>query len=196
MKYEDLKDLKTGDKVIARVAEMDKKNHYWTVKLDGAGTDGWIENEAVIAVYHEPVKIKMTAEEKKEFDKLLKRHSGADLDDLLDAIWEYETYSNLHKRLFRNAKGIIDQKKQFEFVRALENPELIEVEKKKYYVHLIPDKPRTYLGYERIFKTYFIGSKDKETHNIQRKFTKDEIKNFDLSFEIKPEALEEVEEDE
>jgi hypothetical protein len=198
MKYEDLKDLKTGDKVVVRVGETNKVNRYWTVQLDGIGIDGWIENEAVIAVCNEPAKIKMTVEEKKEFDKLLKRHPGADLNDLLDAIYDYsKTYSALHKRLFGNTNGIVDRKKQFEFARALENPDLIEVVKpKKYYVHLISDKPRTYLGYERIFKTYFIGSKDKETHNIQRKFTKDEIKNFDLSFEIKPEALEEVEEDE
>jgi hypothetical protein len=206
MKYEDIKKAKVGDKVVVigtvkNIDALDGSYHY-RVELPNecGGTTKSLRSNDILAKLSDFTdrKVKFTEAEKKEFDKLLKRHPAADLNDLLDAIWEYpEFYTNLHKRLFGNTNGIVDRKNQFEFARALENSDLVEVEKpKKYYVHLIPDKPRTYLGYERIFETYFIGSKDKETHNIQREFTKDEIKNFDLSFEIKPEALEEVPEDE
>lgn len=196
MKYE------KGDKVVVEITEVDEKDKELTY---GVGNPTWIRSKYILGKledFTESKKIKFSEAEKKEFDKLLKVYSAADLNDLLDTIYDYSktysaTYSALHKRLFENAKVTIDRKRQFEFARALENPNLIEVIKpKRYYVHLILDKPRTYLGYERTFKTYFISGKDKETHNSQMKFTKDEIKNFDLSFEIKPEVLEEAEEDE
>ena len=70
-----------------------------------------------------------------------------------------------------------------------------KVEKlKKYYVHLIPNNSDAYLNYDPYFKDYLIGSKNK--HILQTKFNKKEIKKFDLPFEIKPEALKEVPEDE
>jgi hypothetical protein len=199
MKYEDLKDLKSGDKVIVRVAEIDKRNNYWTVRLVGMGTDGWIENEAVIAVYHEPAKIKMTVEEKKEFDKLLKNinNSNSDFADILNVIWNNDgDYHNLRRRLFVNASLIVDRKKQFEFARALENPELVEVEKsKKYYVRLFTGE-RGYLNKDLEDNHYILGGKDQNSY-YQTQFTKDEIAKIPQdAFKITDKALEEVEKDE
>lgn len=136
MKYE------KGDKVVVEIEFVDKKDIYRPY-LVGSRSGAWLSDDKILGKledFAKPEKIRFSEAEKKEFDELLGRHdnSNADLDDLLDAIWDYpETYSNLQKRLFRNAKVIIDRKKQFEFARALEKPSLIEVvREKKYWIKL------------------------------------------------------------
>lgn len=184
---------KKGDKVIVELEEMDvdclEGNE--SLDLDPCQFLGKLED------FTKPKKIKMTVEEKKEFDELLERHPGADLNGFLNAIWNNSgDYSDLGKRLFVNANLIVDRKKQFEFARALENPGLIEVEKpKKYYVHLFTGECG-YLIYFENDKRYVI---DAKKIGGQSSFTKDEIKeinNKHSTFEIKLEALEEAEEDE
>jgi hypothetical protein len=204
MKYEDIKKAKVGDKVVVigtvkNIDALDGSYHY-RVELPNecGGTTKSLSSNDILAKLSDFAdrKVKFTEAEKKEFDKLLKNidNSNADFADILNTLWDRD-YSALNKRLFGNAKAIIDRKKQFEFARALENSELIEVEKpKKYYVHLFSGN-NGYLNYCKINKEYLTDSK-KNAENYKTKFTKDEIKNFDLSFEIKPEALEEVEEDE
>ncbi|ULQ49040.1 hypothetical protein [Liquorilactobacillus nagelii] len=146
MKYEDIKKAKVGDKVVVigivkNIDALDGSYHY-RVELPNecGGTTKSLRSNDILAKLLDFTdrKVKFTEAEKKEFDKLLKRHPGADLNDLLNTIYDYsKTYSALHKRLFRNTNGIVDRKKQFEFARALEKPSLIEVvREKKYWIKL------------------------------------------------------------
>ncbi|MCI1700013.1 hypothetical protein [Liquorilactobacillus nagelii] len=144
-------------------------------------------------------KIKMTAEEKKEFDEILEesKQTTFDLDDFLNDICDYyKTYPVLHKKLFGNEKAIVNRKKQFEFARALENPDLVEVEKpKKYYVHLFPGECG-YLNKFRDTGDYELDNKD-NTSDYCTAFTKEEIAKIPQdALKITDKALEGVEEDE
>jgi hypothetical protein len=205
MKYEDIKKAKVGDKVVVigtvkNIDALDGSYHY-RVELPNecGGTTKSLRSNDILAKLSDFTdrKVKFTEAEKKEFDKLLKRHPAADLNDFLNAIYDYsKTYSALHKQLFGNAKGIIDRKKQFEFVHALENPDLIEVIKsKKYYVHLFPWE-RGYLNKSKDNGEYTIGDK-RDISDWGAAFTKEEIAQIPQdTFKITDKALEEVEEDE
>jgi hypothetical protein len=193
MKFDELRKLKPGDKIIVRIAEIDKRNRYWTVQLDGMGIDGWIKNEAVIAVCQKPAKIKMTVEEKKEFDKLKERY-----------VTPYAAMSNMFKdnvpHLFKKVNTHESNEKraqnQFKFFNAFEYPGLIEVEKpKKYYIHLFPGECG-YLNKFRDTGDYELDNKD-NTSDYCTAFTIEEIAKIPQdAFKIADKALEEVPEDE
>lgn len=187
---------KSDDKIVVKID-----------KLDAAS----LNKEDNVAFYNEQVlgkledfqpadkKIKMTVEEKKEFDKLLKNinNSNSYFADILNAIWNNSgDYHNLRRRLFANANLIVNRKKQFEFVRALENPKLAEVEKpKKYYVHLFPGECG-YLNKFRDTGDYELDNKD-NTSDYCTAFTKEEIAKIPQdALKITDKALEGVEEDE
>lgn len=187
---------KKGDKVVVEIVSTDTSrrpyeigNSFNTVWLEGNQILGKVEN-------FQPAqeKIKMTVEEKKEFDELKRTYEELFLafSDIYD-----EEYPNLFDYLFDDDDDEKNNKTQLEFARAWDKPSRIEVEKpKRYYVHLISDKPRTYLGCERTFKNYFIGGKGQSLY-YQTQFTKDEIAKIPQdTFRITDKALEEVEEDE
>lgn len=199
MKFDELRDLKPGDKVVVEVQKIDQHDPNKTVNVGGWVFGGWIPNSEILKAYHEPAKIKMTVEEKKEFDKLLEdiNNSNTDFADILNAIWNNSgDYSDLRKRLFVNANLIVDRKNQFEFAWALGNPDLIEVIKpKKYYVHLFTSECG-YLNKDLEDNHYILRGKHQNSY-YQTQFTKDEIAKIPQdALKITDKALEEVEEDE
>lgn len=89
-------------------------------------------------------KIKMDKKEKKEFDSL------TGFDTIFGAFSAVEnTGGSLDKRLFGNDTLGEDNENQLEFVRALMNPDLIELldEPKKYYVKVPSTEHEYYFKY-------------------------------------------------
>ena len=131
-------------------------------------------------------KIKMTVEEKKEFDNLRGFSLGAILTNL-----DINTYPNLYNRLF-SGKVSENNQAQLEFARAWGAPSLIEVEEKKYYVHLFKSQDDGYLNQMKDNLKFVMGS-NAETDLYKVQFTEDEIQGLkDLGFKINYNALEEV----
>ncbi|MCI1921954.1 MAG: hypothetical protein LKJ22_08540 [Liquorilactobacillus nagelii] len=181
---------KKGDRVVFKIDEIDASDLN-DVKFVTFGSDqllGKLED-------FQPAekKIKMTVEEKNEFDLLREQY-----------ITPYAAMANMHAcsepHLFKKVNTHESDEKraqnQFKFFKAFEHPELIEVEKeKKYYVHLLENDPCGYLNYDVSAKEYFIGSKG-ESDNYKTKFAKPEIAkmHFD-NFKFTNKALEEVEDE-
>lgn len=186
MKYKD------GDKVVVKIDETDASGlnkgdnvAFYNSQLLGRLEDFQTDNK----------KIKMTPDEKEEFDKLYP-DNGQDVSDIFDEINDCaDDYPNLCKRLF-SGSTIKNFHSQIEFVRALEKPSLIEVvREKKYYVHLFKSQDFGYLN-QYWDSLRFIISDKSETGKRKTKFTRDEIENFkDLGFKINDDALEEVEDE-
>lgn len=125
---------KSDDKIVVKID-----------KLDAAS----LNKEDNVAFYNEQVlgkledfqpadkKIKMTVEEKKEFD---------DITDCFNTPWAILNHiaqhgslnPNLKNHLFESGTSSEKIAAQIEFVKALEHPELIEVVKeKKYYIKIL-----------------------------------------------------------
>ncbi|MFT8725406.1 hypothetical protein [Liquorilactobacillus nagelii] len=191
---------KKGDKVVVEIKETHPGYSFINIK----GNVGHvIDNKEILGKLEDfntaQEKIKMTVEEKKEFDKLLGRRDNSypDLNDFLKIICECpQFYPALHKKLFGNLTAFFDRKEQFKFARALEHPDLIEVEKpKRYYIHLFPGE-RGYLNKFKKNSHYTISDKC-ELDSFQVAFTKEEIDKIPQdALKITDKALEEVEEDE
>jgi hypothetical protein len=123
---------KSGDKLVIKIDEIDASSlnrgsgaNFWNKQLLGKLEDFQPAEE----------KIKMTVEEKKEFDNLYS-DNGQDVSDIFDEINDCaDDYPNLCKRLF-SVSTIENFHSQIEFVRALEKPSRIEVEEKKYWIKL------------------------------------------------------------
>lgn len=126
---------KKGDKVVVEIVSTDTSrrpyeigNSFNTVWLEGNQILGKVEN-------FQPTQeeIKMTAEEKKEFDKLKKTSKALYL-----AFFKIApvNYPRLAYCLFGGTSSE-NNRNQLGFARAWGNPELIEVEKeKKYWIKL------------------------------------------------------------
>lgn len=194
MKHEELRKLKAGDKVIVKIDHVDYEAD------DGrtVSAHSFIPDKYILGIYHEPTKIKMTAEEKKEFDLILKVYNDIPFNffGVLSRINNKpQKYPNLYAKLFLNRLTLTDRKNQSNFIRALENSDLIEVEKpKKYYVHLFPGEH----GYLNKFESnvdYTISGKDDKSC-WSTAFTKEEIDKIPQdALKITDKALEEVEEE-
>lgn len=148
MKYE------KGDKVVVEIVSTDTSRRPY--EIGNSFNTVWLEGNQILGKLEDfqpaQEKIKMTVEEKKEFDKLLEefKHSNTDLNDLLVDICDYSVaHPVLHTKLFENSTTFLDRKKQLEFARALEHPDLIEVVKeKKYYIKILGQ----YLVYSKSHK--------------------------------------------
>lgn len=141
---------KEGDKV---VVELDQDD---AICLRNDRTLDCINEEQIIGKledFTKPKKIKFSEAEKKEFDWLADRFAPYDIFDILNDIKKDSACSlpNLHNRLFKNYTVSDDAEKQFEFIKAIENPSLIQAEKeKKYRLKILGG----YIAYDSLMNTY------------------------------------------
>ena len=179
---------KNDDKIVIKIDEID------AINLNrGHGTNFCAEQFlGKLEDFTKPKKIKMTVEEKKEFDELKKTSKALYLAFFKIAPVDYP---RLAYCLFGGTSSE-NNRNQLGFARAWGNPELIEVEKpEKYYVHLFPGK-YGYLNKLINNGNYTISSKD-DMDDFQAKFTKEEIDKIQQdALKITDKALEEVEKDE
>lgn len=188
---------KAGDKVVVEIKHVDKNDSDLPYKIGGYHSD-WCSDNDILGKLEDfqpaQEKIKMTADEKKEFDKLKERY-----------VTPYAAMSNMFKdnvpHLFKKVNTHESDEKraqnQFNFFKAFEYPGLIEVVKKekKYYVHLFKLQAFGYLNQHWDYLEFLISDKS-ETDQCKTQFTKDEIENLkDLGFKINDDALEEVEDE-
>ena len=168
-----------------------KPNDEIVIKLDDAtasylneeGDLDFVDEDEIVGKVSElfkSKKIKFTEEEKKEFDNLVSgMHDDGnedieDVQDILNKIENFDSsyYSNLNKRLYDSTPKD-NLRAQFEFVKALEHPELIEVVKKeKKYRLLIMPVTQDYLAFKD--NKYVLSSKDKA-----KVFTEEELRQLD-----------------
>lgn len=137
--------------------------------------------------------IKMTVDEKREFDELVKtvfHDHQSNVYKIICTLVESNNYPALNVRVAGSFE------KQMELLECVRKPSRIEVEEKKYYVHLLENNPCGYLNYYKSIKEYCIGSKRELGSDYKTKFTKSEIEKmcFD-NFKFTNKALEEVEDE-
>ncbi|KRN09348.1 hypothetical protein [Liquorilactobacillus mali] len=133
-----MKHYEIGDKVVVEIKGMrdidsiSNVASYAILKdYNMFGDDLVISDEAILGKVEDftpkPEKIRMTVEEKKEFDDLCSIKSRLDIGEIMSTIIPRK-YDTLNKRLYYQELQNGNIKKQIEFVKALEHPELIEVE--------------------------------------------------------------------
>lgn len=185
---------KKGDKVVVEIKDTDinvvGKTIYYATNSENFSAYPIQERFILgkLSDFTKPEKIKFSEAEKKEFDKL----DGALPFGCLDDIYRCEkTYPLLGKRLFCGTPEE-DKAAQIEFVKAIENPELIEVVKKekKYRFPLglkTSDGEIQYLSYKH--GCYFASRRDNKLKQI---FTESETKTLHFAAINLEECKEEV----
>jgi hypothetical protein len=139
---------KKGDKVVVEITEVDEKDKELTY---GVGNPTWIRSKYILGKlenFTKSKKIKFSEAEKAEFDELNKTFSTP--LGFFNEIIHSSGMCNLWSRLFKNTveKNAIAQ---FEFIKAIEHPELVEVVKeKKYRLKFLGG----YIAYDSLMNTY------------------------------------------
>ena len=150
MKYEDARKLEVGDKIVVEIGEIRWKDHLEEVRVFPVShadvNYSVINNEEILGKlsdFQQQEKIKFTKAEKKEFDAALpklywKDDDFEDIQNILNSIYGSEKdFPALNQYLY-NGPADKDFENQIKFVKAIEHPELIEVEKeKRYYIRIL-----------------------------------------------------------
>lgn len=128
---------KVGDKVVVEIIRVDAEGGFYCADKFGCA---WIGEDYVLGKLSDfqQQKIKFTKAEKEEFDGLANYFSTPWA--ILNCIKKYHggRRSNLYNRVFHSGSNAENAAAQFEFIKAIEHPELIEVEKeKKYYIRIL-----------------------------------------------------------
>ncbi|MFT9052085.1 hypothetical protein [Liquorilactobacillus nagelii] len=163
-----------GDKVVVEVTSAD--GGWYGTNEDGSN---WITGRNILGKLEDfspaEEKIKMTVEEKKEFDEL--KAKRVNLFYVFNDIYQTSKYPSLEKRIFQDYTNIDDDEQMILFAELWRNPDLIEI--------IEPEKHEVKVGIQNLYLndvgTFILLTTG---HMLKDHFTIDEVKEAEKQLGI------------